>query len=201
MSDAPSPTASELRTPVLLIAMPQVQDPFFHKSLVLLLHHEEEGSVGLIVNRPTGIEVGEILSGMELSWGGEGDAPTWFGGPVQPQTGTVLFSPPEVDGEPETDGEGTVIPGVALTQHLDDLGRLARRPPPRFRLLLGHAGWGAGQLMEEILRNDWLTAPATADLVFAGDPEAAWAEALASVGVDPDTLPSWTADDDGSSAN
>ena len=77
----------------------------------------------------------------------------------------------------------------------------ARRPPPRFRLLLGHAGWGAGQLMEEILRNDWLTAPATADLVFAGDPEAAWAEALASVGVDPDTLPSWTAEDDGTSAN
>ena len=64
--------ASDLTTPVLLLAMPQVVDPFFHKSVVLLLHHEEEGSFGFIVNRPTGIRLQEILEGMEVNWqGGE----------------------------------------------------------------------------------------------------------------------------------
>lgn len=204
-----SPSA-DLHTPVLLVALPQVVDPFFNKALVLLIHHDEEGSLGLIVNRPTGISVGEILAGMEIPWSGESGALTHFGGPVQPQLGTVLFAPPEggngllhgagngLGGDGSFGGPGgfqavsQVAPGVALTQHIADLGHLAAAPPPRFRLLLGYAGWGEGQLIEEILRNDWLVAPVDADLIFAPSPDQAWAAALRSVGVDPDTLPSWT---------
>jgi putative transcriptional regulator len=123
----------------------------------------------------------------------------YFGGPVQPQLGTVLFAPEGVEGEAATE----VLPGLALTQHIGDLTLLAEAPPDQFRLILGYAGWGAGQLMEEILRNDWLTAPARADLVFAVDPEQVWGEALRSVGVDPAALPSWTAPvpGDGEAAN
>jgi hypothetical protein len=69
------------------------------------------------------------------------------------------------------------------------------------RLFLGYAGWGEGQLLEEILRNDWLVAPVAADLVFAASPEQAWAEALRSLGVDPETLPSWTPTGGGDDAN
>lgn len=187
---------SELTTPLLLMAMPQVLDPFFHKSVVLLLHHEAEGSFGFIVNRPTGIKISEILKGMEVGWHGSAEEVAFFGGPVQPQLGTVLFTPeaPLDNGEEDEDDEtaSEVIPGVALTQHIGDLSRLAEAPPDRFRLFLGYAGWGEGQLIEEILRNDWLTAPVSSELIFAPDPEKVWDEALRSVGVDPAILPSWT---------
>ncbi len=199
------PAHSALTAPVFLLAMPQVLDPFFHKSVVLLVQHDdEEGSFGFIVNRPTGIRVTEILKGMEVGWSGRDDALAYFGGPVQPQTGTVLFQP-----EPAAKGEGTddaaasadsefsasaseVVPGLSITQHVGDLAQLAETPPERFRLFLGYAGWGAGQLVEEILRNDWLTAPVSSDLVFSSDPEGVWAAAVRSVGVDPAVLPSWT---------
>ena len=181
---------SDLATPLLLMAMPQVLDPFFHRSVVLLLHHEPEGSIGFIVNRPTGIRVSEILKGMDVGWRGRDETVAYFGGPVQPNLGTVLFAPVlPAGGEEDTATE--IAPGVALTQHIGDLSRLAEEPPDRFRLLLGYAGWGEGQLMEEILRNDWLTAPVDSDLIFAPDPDQVWAAALRSVGIDPAALPSW----------
>ena len=185
-----SVSGSDLVTPVLLLAMPQVLDPFFHRSVVLLLHHEDEGSFGFIVNRPTGIKVGEILKGMDVGWEGGEEAVAYFGGPVQPQLGTVLFTPVLEEGGPE-DTATEIVPGLALTQHIGDLSRLAEAPPDQFRLLLGYAGWGEGQLMEEILRNDWLTAPVSRDLIFAPDPERVWDAALRSVGIDPAALPSW----------
>jgi putative transcriptional regulator len=114
----------------------------------------------------------------------------YFGGPVQPQLGTVLFSPLLPESGPE-DTATQIAPGLALTQHIGDLSRLAEAPPDGFRLILGYAGWGEGQLMEEILRNDWLTAPVSSELIFAADPERIWDTALRSIGIDPATLPSW----------
>lgn len=192
-----SATDSGLKTPVLLVAMPQVLDPFFQRSVVLLIHHEEEGSFGFIVNRTTGIRLPEILQGMEVKWHGCDEAVAHFGGPVQPQLGTILFAP----GGVETEASTEVFPGVALTQHIGDLVRLAETPPDHFRLFLGYAGWGSGQLLEEILRNDWLTAPARVDLIFAPDPDDVWSAALQSVGVDPTALPSWTPEHGGEAAN
>jgi putative transcriptional regulator len=186
---------SDLSPPVLLLAMPQVLDPFFHKSVVLLIHHEDEGSFGFILNRPTGIKVGEILKGMEVHWEGPEGSVAYFGGPVRPQLGTVLFAPGASDAQEEPaepDSTSEVAPGLALTQHIGDLAQLAEAPPDRFRLFLGYAGWGEGQLVEEILRNDWLTAPVQSDLIFAADPATVWEDALRSVGVDPAALPSWT---------
>ncbi len=187
-----------LEAPNLLIAMPQVLDPFFHKSVVLLVHQdEEEGSFGLIVNRPTGIRVSEILGGLEISWAGGEEAAAFFGGPVQPQLGSVLFARRGPGGAgPEALSRLAAVTevtrGLGLTHHVGDLGALAEAPPERLRLYLGYAGWGAGQLMEEILRDDWLLAPVNDDLVFAADPEGVWEGALRSVGVDPAALPSWT---------
>ena len=62
---------ADLQTPLLLLAMPQVMDPFFHKSVVLLLHHQDEGSLGFIVNRPTGVKIAEILEDLEIPWLGD----------------------------------------------------------------------------------------------------------------------------------
>jgi len=190
-------TDAGLTTPVLLVAMPQVLDPFFHRSVILLIHHEDEGSFGFIVNRSTGIRLTEILAGMDVGWQGDGEETAHFGGPVQPQLGTVLFGP----GTAETEASTEVLPGVALTQHIGDLTSLAEMPPDHFRLFLGYAGWGSGQLIEEILRNDWLTAPVQVDLIFAPDPGGVWSEALRSVGVDPAALPSWTPERGGETTN
>src|SRR5260370_971274 len=82
-----------LSTPVLLLAMPQVLDPFFHRSVVLLVRHGDEGSLGFIVNRPTGIKVNEILKGMEGHWQVREAVVADFGGPVQLNLGSVLFCP------------------------------------------------------------------------------------------------------------
>ena len=82
---------SQLTPPLLLIAMPQVQDPFFHRSVVLLVQHDEQGSFGFIINRRTGSLVSELLQGMEIRWGGEKDLAVYFGGPVHPHLGTVLY--------------------------------------------------------------------------------------------------------------
>jgi putative transcriptional regulator len=192
--------ATSLETPVLLVAMPQVLDPFFHKSVVLLIHQSEEGSFGLIVNRRTAIHVSEILSGMEIRWSGDREAVALFGGPVQPQLGTVLYAA-EGDSQVATEASSEILDGVRVTQHVSDLAQLAGEPPASFRLFLGYAGWGAGQLIDEILRNDWLTAPVSTELIFAADLDRVWADALRSVGVDPLTLPSWTQGGGGENAN
>jgi putative transcriptional regulator len=193
--------APDLAAPVLLVAMPQVQDPFFKKSVVLLLAHEDQGSFGFVVNRRTELKVAEILRDLELPWGGAGDALARFGGPVQPQVGTVLFAAAPGALLPPLAAASEVVPGITLTQHLTELAALAERPPERFHLLLGYAGWGPGQLVAEILRNDWLTAPVDPELVFADETDAVWAAALRSVGVDPESLPSWTAPDSAEEAN
>ncbi len=185
-----------LETPILLAAMPQVQDPFFQHSVILLVHHDEEGSFGLIVNRPTELKVADILGEMKIDWGGSPSTRAFFGGPVRPQQGTVLFRP-HGDATIEIEAGAEIVPGVETTQHFADLAALATRPPEGLRLVLGYAGWGEHQLIDEILRNDWVTAPVQTDLVFADDPETVWQRTLDSVGLDPSSLPSWTQDNDG----
>ena len=191
---------ADLKTPVLLLAMPQVYDPFFNRSVVLLVHHDEEGSFGLIVNRATDILIRDILLGMEIEWQGDPDAVAHFGGPVRPQLGTILFTQMP-DDAPLSDAVAEVAPGLAITQHVHDLTQLAAEPPGAFRLFLGYAGWGASQLMDEILRNDWLIAPVTHELLFDIDRGLIWEEALRSVGIDPSTLPAWTTPAGEGSAN
>jgi len=189
--------ALELETPVLLMAMPQVVDPFFHMSVVLLVYHQDDGSVGFIVNRPTAVPVTAILEGLDIAWGGDENHAAHFGGPVQPQFGTVIYrSDKPLPGESHRE----ISPGVMMTQNIKDLEILAEKPPSSLRLFLGYAGWADGQLMGEIMRNDWLTAPVNADLVF-GDAEQMWRRALLSVGVDPTQLPTWTPDDGDAAAN
>jgi putative transcriptional regulator len=192
--------APELVAPVLLLAMPQVTDPFFKKSVVLLLAHEAEGSFGFIVNRSTELKLRDILGDLKLEWRGEPEALARFGGPVQPQVGTMLFAAgPE--SEEELPHSTEVLAGVRVSQNLSELAILALEPPRRFRLMLGYAGWGEGQLWSEILRNDWLTAPVDLDLVFDAAGEETWERGVRSAGVDPGLLPAWTERDGDEAAN
>lgn len=187
----------DLETPSLLIAMPQVLDPFFSRAVVLLAAHEEGGeggSLGFVVNRPSQLKVDEVLRELDIEWLGGSDAPAFVGGPVQPEVGTVLLSLDGLAGV-EADGITQIAPGVGATQNILALRTLARRAPDHIRLLLGHAGWAPGQLMQELTRSDWLTAPVEESIVFSRDPKGAWSAALASLGIDPGALPSWTSGD------
>lgn len=192
-------TGDPLETPALLIAMPQVLDPFFHRSVVLLVHHDDEGSFGFIVNRPTRIRIKEILSGMEIVWQGGTEALAFFGGPVQPQLGSVLVRSAEEAASLEA--STPVLEEIDVTQHIGDLQRLAQDPPDEMRLFLGYSGWGEGQLMDEIERDDWLVAPVTPELLFADDPDEVWSRALQSIGIEPESLPSWSGGGDLGSTN
>ena len=187
--------ATDLEAPVLLLAMPQVLDHHFHATVVLLLRHQDEGSFGFILNRPLQTSLAEIVADLGIrEWTGDPDACAYFGGPVQRQLGSVLFVP-NYAGQLTGEGTSEVIPGLGMTHHIGDLERLAAEAPSRIRLFLGYAAWGEGQLMEEILRNDWLTAPVSLDLLFAPEAETMWSDALRSVGVDPSSPPSWTGAD------
>jgi putative transcriptional regulator len=192
-----------LAAPTMLVATPQVTDPFFDHSVVLLLHHDEDGSFGLNINRPTELEVEEILAGLEIRWTGAPAGHAFFGGPVQPQLGSVLFD----TGSARDPGDSSLLssaeirPGLRMTQNIDHLTALASKPPSCFRLFLGYAGWAAGQLVTEILRNDWIIVPVVDRLLFSSDPQRVWTLALEEAGVDPQSLPSWTPDQSDTEAN
>ena len=192
MSTDPHAAPESLETPVFLLAMPQVMDPFFHKSVVLLVRHAEEGSLGFIVNRPTELKIADILDDLEVPWRSDDESCAYFGGPVSWEMGTLVIRDEEIQ------DEESLTPGVAVSQSVSDLRRLIDLPPEKFRLYLGYAGWGEGQLEREIVRNDWLIAPVSSELIFADDPESVWRAAVESVGIDPDLLPAWTHDDAGS---
>jgi putative transcriptional regulator len=195
----PMPITDTLETPVFLIAMKQVVDPFFHRSVVLLLEHDEGGSFGMIVNRPTDVSMLDLLAGLGVSWAGALDAPSWFGGPVQPGVGTVLYGG-EAPADEEEDASHEIADGLHISRDIRVLTRLAASPPPELRLFLGYAGWGPGQLAQEIERSDWLVAPFDRGSLF-GDPTEMWGRALASIGVRAESLPNWTITGEDEKAN
>jgi putative transcriptional regulator len=160
--------------------------------VVLLLAHEEEGSFGLVVNARTEVTMRDLMEELGLSWGGDPELRVHFGGPVESHLGSVLFAADAGEPLPELSHCWQPLPGIFLTQDRDELARLAARPPQRLRVLLGYAGWGPGQLLNEICRNDWLLAPPNASLIFSDDPESTWEQAVRSVGVEPSQLPVWT---------
>jgi putative transcriptional regulator len=171
--------------PSLLVAMPQLLDPNFRRSVVLLIHHDADGTFGVVLNRTTEIRAAQLCESIEVDWNGDPDAEILWGGPVQPQTGWVLFD--ECQGEPDEDVR-EVVPGVGFAGSLAVLRRMASEPPSRLRILLGYAGWGPGQLESELAQGAWLVAPADASVVFETDLDLMWAQVVRSLGIEPATL-------------
>jgi putative transcriptional regulator len=169
--------------PGLLLAMPQLPDPNFQRSVVLLIEHNREGSWGLVVNRPTNVQVGDVLDQIDVCWEG-GSSVVWQGGPVESQRGCILHPPIEQAVEAGIE----IVPGVILSTLPDQLQDLAGRPSGQLRFLLGYAGWGAGQLEFEISQGSWLSAPASPELVFRTEAGRMWQAAIQSLGIDPTTL-------------
>lgn len=171
--------------PALLVAMPQLLDPNFRRTVVLLIHHDAEGTFGVVLNRTTDIRVAQLCESIEVEWEGDPDIEIHWGGPVQPQTGWVLFDDADTEGDEDI---REVVPGVAFAGSLAVLRRMASEPPSRLRILLGYAGWGPGQLESELAQGAWLVAPADSAVVFETDLDAMWEEVVRSLGIEPATL-------------
>jgi putative transcriptional regulator len=173
--------------PALLVAMPQLLDPNFRRSVVLLIHHDAEGTFGVVLNRTTEIRASQLCESIEIDWHGDPRAEIHWGGPVQPQTGWVLF---EGDAAVEDDDEDVreVVPGIGFAGSLAVLRRMASEPPDRLRILLGYAGWGPGQLESELAQGAWLVAPADPAVLFGTELDAMWTRVVRSLGIEPATL-------------
>ncbi len=172
--------------PGLLLAMPQLADPNFSRAVVLMIEHNEQGSFGLVINHPSPIKATELLESLEMVWSGDDAAVVWAGGPVSPSTGWVLHEPSGL-AQP---GQGTIAitSSISLSTSPDRLRAIASSPPRNIRLLLGYAGWGPGQLAQEMARGAWLHTDATPTLVFETPPDLIWDTAMSSLGINPRNL-------------
>jgi len=177
MQATPTPLANRL-----LIALPALADPHFARSVTLVCQHDDEGAMGVVVNRASEYTLGDVFQQMGID---SDDADlrgrvVLSGGPVHPERGFVLH-----DGERQWDSTLPIATGLSVTTSRDILEAMARGDGPRHATVaLGCAGWGAGQLENELVENSWLTVPADADLLFGLPLEARWQAAAGRIGVD-----------------
>ncbi|HQT63960.1 MAG: hypothetical protein B7Z75_03740 [Acidocella sp. 20-57-95] len=179
------PDASSL-TGQVLIAMPQMADPRFNQSVIYLCAHTPEGAMGIVVNQPLNKpKFKDLLKQLEIEPSPPGrEIRLCTGGPVENNRGFVLHSP-----DWTSDSSLYVDDTHLLTASLDILQAFAQGGGPEQCLMaLGYAGWGPGQLDEEILQNAWLTAPADDHLLFDSDHRSKWTHALAKLRVNPAML-------------
>lgn len=170
----------------LLIAMPGMQDPRFDRSVVCLCAHSSEGAMGVMVNRPlAGMVFDDLLQQLKVEpLPPQRRLRMVSGGPVEVGRGFVLHTD-----DWTAEGSLAVAPGLTLTASTDILTAVAGGGGPREAVLaLGYAGWGPGQLEDEIQRNAWLNVPADEALVFRDDLTRSWDAALARLRVDPALL-------------
>ncbi len=172
----------------MLISTPAMGDPRFERSLIYLCAHSSEGAFGLVVNRPVPqLRVREVLDQLSIDATGlTEDRPVLLGGPVEPARGFVLHRSDLAD-----PGPSQPLPeGLALSASTEVLLAIGQgQGPSAWLLALGYAGWGEGQLEDEIAQNAWLTCDGQEALIFVDQPgEAQWHAALRSIGVDSRTL-------------
>ena len=164
-----------------LIAMPTLEDPYFAQSLVYICEHNENGALGIIVNRPIDMKMAELFEKIEIKL--EADAvaalPVYFGGPVQLDRGFVLHRPIGF-----WQSTLRINEEVGLTSSRDVLSEVAARGlPSEISVSLGYSGWEAGQLEEELAQNSWLTVPAKASILFDLPPEERLPAAMQKLGI------------------
>jgi putative transcriptional regulator len=168
--------------PALLLSMPQMLDPNFAKTVVLLCEFNPDGAFGLVLNRPTAAAASEMVS-LDPPVIAGNDMPLWIGGPVDPQRGWILLGD-------EPDSEFKFIRDGLYLSTSQRLLRavLEASPAPRARVLAGYAGWGPGQLDEELAQSAWLLGDVDLDLIFDIGADVMWETAIRRLGADPSTL-------------
>ena len=171
-----------------LIAMPALDDPNFYHTTTYICEHDENGALGVVINRPLNMRLIDILKHMDIEPGSDeiSSRPVYMGGPVQSDRGFVLH-------EPSGDWEATlkVTDRIGITSSRDILQAIAAGEGPEKAIItLGYAGWGAGQLEQELATNTWLSGPASSKIVFDTPSEERWMAAAALLGIDLNLLSS-----------
>lgn len=169
--------------PTLLLSMPQMQDPNFARTVVLLCDYLPDGAFGLVINRQTDFSASEMVK-LDPPVVPGNHLPLFIGGPVQPERGWILVA------EPPTEADfRTVVDGLYLSSSPSLLRRiLEASPEPRARVVAGYAGWGPGQLDDELAQSAWLMADVELDLVFEINAALMWETAIRRLGADPSML-------------
>ncbi|MBK1704578.1 YqgE/AlgH family protein [Halochromatium glycolicum] len=175
-------TSATSLTNHFLIAMPGLQDPNFSRTVTYVCEHSEEGAMGIIINRPMEIQLGEVLEQLEIEAESSeiNQAPVYLGGPVQTDRGFVIH-----DGDLSFDSTLKVTSDIRVTTSRDVLEAIASGRGPSNRLIaLGYAGWSGGQLEQELIANAWLSGPADSEILFAKPSAERWQAAAKLLGVD-----------------
>jgi putative transcriptional regulator len=170
----------------LLVSMPGMTDPDFRHTVTYVCEHSEKGALGIVINKPIGMELGAVLQQLSLETAANEllSQPVLRGGPVQAERGFVIHESPS-----HWDATTEVGQSICVTTSQDILSDVAAgNGPERILMALGYAGWGAGQLEDELRQNAWLTVPATTDIVFDTPYDELWQAAAASLGIDPANL-------------
>lgn len=165
-----------------LIAMPSLADPNFSQTVTYMCDHNEDGAMGLVINRPLDLDIDELLSHLNItnSRQNQGYIPIYQGGPVQTERGFVLHR--EVG---QWDASIVVNDDIALTMSQDIIAAIANDDGPTdFLICLGYAGWGAGQLEGELAANAWLNGPADPAIIFDVPIEQRWTASAEHLGVE-----------------
>jgi putative transcriptional regulator len=175
-------TKTDYLTGQFLIAMPALDDPNFFHGVAFICEHNEEGAMGLVINRPTSISVGEVLTQLGLEWPKQevADQIVLQGGPVETERGFVIHTP-------IGDWNATIAVGddIGVSSSKDIMESISEgNEPEKMVVALGYAGWGPGQLEEEIAANTWLTVEADPEIIFDTPIEKRWEAAAKAVGVD-----------------
>ena len=163
-----------------------MRDPWFQRTLILLCQHNEDGALGLIINREGDVDLQEVIDRLAEDHGAfaplpNGDQLTWWGGPVGAGAGFVLFS-----GAVSTD-EGWNVGSIAISPSVERLDELILSKD-RFELVLGYAGWGPGQLAQEVEGGSWLFVDVEPEIVFDTPMNQRYEKALAQLGLTPDMV-------------
>ena len=188
MDDEPKrakPVSRDFLTGRMLIAMPNMGDPRFEQSVIFMCSHDDEHAMGIIVNKPlVDVAFSELLDQLEIAVADTAaDAPVYFGGPVQTERGVVLHT---LDYALESTVRLNDDLGLTASKEVlvDIGGKEPVKPPPRrYLLAIGHAGWGAGQLEQEITMNAWAHCDADEAIIFEGAEQSTWKRALSTLGV------------------
>jgi putative transcriptional regulator len=170
----------------LLVAMPQMGDPRFHKAVIFMCSHDANGAMGLVINHILpGLELSELLTQLHIEDAQpDDDIPVMSGGPVETARGFILH-----EGGFSQVESLKIESDIYVTGTIDALKAVARgQGPEKMLFILGYAGWTAGQLDQEIQENVWLVTDADADVIFNGDADDRWDRAIRKIGVDPSML-------------
>ncbi len=169
--------------PSFLIAVPQLGDPNFSHRIVLILEHSPDGALGLVINDPTALDLGSFAENHDLICNERiAAAPVFKGGPVEPAGGWIIHQNGKLGEKQE------IMPGLFLSGSQDSLKELLETGYKEMRFLLGYAGWGEGQLDQEMTQGAWLTTEVNPTHIFETPTDKIWHAVLGDMGIDPAQL-------------